>query len=93
MELDFKASDYKCPHCDAPGDEITYIEFCNKRFQPKPRGGGYEMVPTPKPNSATVFILFECGGETGYRLDASGLDCEQMDGEVPENVCPQKDIR
>ena len=89
MELDIEVEEWKCPHCGAPGSEVTYIEASNKDYVRAPKGG-YEWKLYPKARSLMIYILFECGGETGYGLD-TGIGCHQYDDQA-ENRCPQHGV-
>ena len=91
MELDIKLDEWKCPHCGEDAAEVTYIEISNKEYERSPRGG-HEWKFYPKARSVVFYLVYECGGETGYQLEASTIDCTQYDGET-QNRCAQLAVR
>ena len=79
--LDINLKKHRCPHCGEPASEVTNVSVGTWSLR-----GPDATIPT----IVSVWIRYECGGETGYEFSDKGM--EQIDGDIPDSVCPLKDV-
>jgi uncharacterized C2H2 Zn-finger protein len=84
-DIEIELDTFKCPHCDAVATEVTFIGADNKdKYE---YDGNWSWTTTVGPARMSVWLLYECGGETGWEMRI-GRPIRQADGET-ENRCPE----
>jgi len=92
IDVEIDLAEFKCPHCDAEATEITFIGADTKdKYEYDEKLYRATWTTTVGPASMNLWLLYECGGETGWELHV-GRPIVQSDGET-QNRCAQLAVR